>query len=152
MKQTLGRAAALLLLVFAWPSWSLAQAPASSAADRAALEQLNAAWLKSYETRDPTAFQRVMSPDFIGIYGDRAMSKAQMLEGLKTRPPTKVTFEDLRIHVTGDTAVVTAISTVTLSRPEGETAARYRYADVYLRRDGNWQAVASHVVPFVGRP
>lgn len=139
-------AAAALLPALAWAGSTLAQLPAVRPGDRASLEVINAAWLKSYETRDPSVLERVLSPDFIGIYGDNALSKPQMLAGLAKRPPTRVSWEGLQIHVAGDSAVVTATSTITTTGQEGPSTARFRYADVYVRQKGDWRAVASHVV------
>lgn len=140
--------AALSLLALPIPG--LAQVPALSNSDREQLEQLNSRWLKSYESRDRAALEGVLSDDFIGIYGPRALSKAQMLAGLADRPATRVTWADLQISVNGDTAVVTAISTIATGQGQDSTTARYRYADVYLRRSGQWRAIASHVVRLDG--
>lgn len=119
---------------------------AASVPDTARLEQLNAIWLKSYETRDREALGSVLADDFVGLYGEAALSKQQLLEGLTTRPPTRVDWANLRINVNGDTALVAAISTITTKVGGKEASARYNYVDVYARRNGQWRAIASHVV------
>lgn len=126
---------------------TFADVPAPSARDRAQLEELNARWLRSYETRDRDALASVLGEDFVGLYGDRALGKPDMLARLANGRVTSVRWEDLRISVNGDTAVVTAVSTLVTQREQGPTTNRYRYADVYARRNGRWQAIASHVVP-----
>lgn len=136
------------LLLLAVPAPVLAEVPAASASDRQQLERLNSRWLKSYETRDRAALDAVLADDFIGVYGQSVLSKAQMLAGLADRRVTSVSWDQLRINVNGDTAVVTAVSTLTTAREQGPATAHYRYADVYARRSGQWQAIASHVVRF----
>lgn len=121
----------------------MAERPAAS--DQERLEELNSIWLKAYETRDRKALGSVLADDFIGLYGETALSRQEMLDRLATRPSTKVSWEKLRIHVSGDAALVTAISTITTTREGKETSARFNYVDVYSRRNGEWRAIAAHV-------
>lgn len=114
--------------------------------DRQQLEQLNSRWLKSLETRDQAEMAAVLADDFIGLYGDTALSKQQLLEGLKTRLKTRVSWEKLKIDVKGDSAVVSAISTIVTRRESSETVARYNYADFYARRGGEWKAIGARVI------
>lgn len=145
MRKFLHAAAASLLLTLTSGGPGRAEIPKVSDGDSATLTAINSAWLRSYETRNPETFQRVLSADFIGLYDGRALSKAQMIAALASRPPTKVSWEDLQVSVNGDTAVVTAVSTIVVQRPDGEASTRYRYADIYVRRPAGWQAIASHV-------
>jgi ketosteroid isomerase-like protein len=115
-------------------------------ADYQKLEALNARWLKSYETKDRAALAAVLAEDFIGQYGKTALSKTQMLDRLATRPPTRVSWTGLQINVNGGTALVAGESTIRTTLEGHETSARYSYADVYVRRAGEWRAIASHVV------
>jgi hypothetical protein len=116
------------------------------AGDRVELERLNTLWLRSYETRDPAGLSAILAEEFIGLYGDSTLSKKDMLERLATRPPTRVSWENLTITVNGNSAVVGAVSTIATGEPAKPTVARYRYADVYVRREDGWKAIASHVV------
>ena len=67
-------------------------------------------------------------------------------KGLDARRIKDVAWEDMRIKVNGDNAVVTAVSTIVTGTGPDAKSTRYRYADVYARRDGQWRAIASHVV------
>ncbi|HEY0630120.1 MAG TPA: nuclear transport factor 2 family protein [Sphingomicrobium sp.] len=123
--------------------------PASNTADandREQLRQLNSSWLKSYETRDRDMLGRVLSDNFIGLYGDAVLTRQQMLDGLASRPPTRVSWDKLRINLNGDIAVVDAISTITTLRNGSEASAKFHYVDIYSKRDRKWRAIASHVV------
>lgn len=121
-------------------------AQGNAAADRQELERLNMTWLKSLETRDERAMGSVLAEDFIGLYGDIVLTRPQMLDGLKTRPETRVSWADLKIEVKGDNAVVWGISTIWTRRDRVETTARFNYADYYARRDGQWKAISARVI------
>lgn len=121
-------------------------AGAQSTDDHKQLEALNHSWLKSLESRDQSIMGAVLAEDFIGLYGDTALDRQQMLEGLMTRPETRVSWENLKIEVKGDSAVVSAISTIVTSRDSVETTTRYNYADFYARRKGKWKAIAARVI------
>lgn len=114
--------------------------------DHKQLEALNHSWLKSLESRDQSIMGAVLAEDFIGLYGDTALNRQQMLAGLMARQETRVSWENLKIEVKGDSAVVSAISTIVTSRDSIETTTRYNYADFYSRRNGKWKAIAARVI------
>jgi hypothetical protein len=73
------------------------------------------------------------------------MSKADLLVLLSSRPaPVESTvYEDVQVHVYGQTGVVTS-----LFRGEGrDLELVQRFMRVYAHRDGRWQCVATQVVP-----
>lgn len=51
----------------------------------------------------------------------------------------------MRIHIHGDTAVVTARSTFRGRYKGWGIAGQYQYTDVFVKRGGQWKAVASQV-------
>jgi len=57
---------------------------------------------------------------------------------------TEFTQDDYKVHVLGDTAIVTGRSTLKGIRDGKNLRGRERWTDVFVRRNGNWQAVASH--------
>jgi len=125
------------------------QAAAPAEADRQALESLNATWLNSYVTGDSTALGEILAEDFVATYGGGIRrTRAQILAGMASprRPVVSVRWENLSVQLAGDTAVVTARSILRLGGEAGETEVRNDYADVYVRRNGRWQAIAAHVV------
>ena len=136
----------ILIGLAAAASAQMTGAGGTDAGDRQQLEALNSRWLKTLETRDEAALASVLADDFVGLYGDAALSRQQMLDGLKSRPETRVSWQNLTIQVKGDSAVVSAISTIVTHRGSAETTSRYNYADFYSRRDGRWQAVAARVI------
>ncbi|MDR7114552.1 nuclear transport factor 2 family protein [Caulobacter sp. BE254] len=116
----------------------------------AALEKLNSEWLTAYKTRDGAALDRILADDFEAIYpGGRILRKADLIK-TATNPARTVSdigWDDLKILVFGDVAVVRARSRIVGKTAEGDFSGRNDYADVYVRRAGAWRAVSAHVVP-----
>ena len=135
----------------------LAHAQAASAAtpatstspEAAALEKLNAEWLTAYKTRDGAALDRILADDFEAIYpGGRVMRKADLVKAATNpaRTVSDIAWDDLKIMVFGDVAVVRARSRMSGKTAEGDFASTNDYADVYVKRAGAWRAVSAHVV------
>jgi len=132
----------------------LVQAAAPAEADRLALEALNAAWLNAYVTRDGAALGAILAEDFVATYsGGTRRGRDQLIARAANPQQTvvSVSWENLNVQVAGDTAIVTARSFLRLRGDGGETEVRNDYADIYVRRDGRWQAIAAHIVRAPGR-
>jgi ketosteroid isomerase-like protein len=116
----------------------------------AALEKLNSEWLTAYKTHDGAALERILADDFEAIYpGGRILKKADLIK-TATNPARTISdigWDDLKILVFGDVAVVRARSRIVGKTAEGDFSSRNDYADVYVRRAGAWRAVSAHVVP-----
>lgn len=116
----------------------------------AALEKLNSEWLTAYKTRDGAALDRILADDFEAIYpGGRILRKADLIRSATNpaRTVSEIAWDDLKILVFGDVAVVRARSRIVGRNAEGDFSNRNDYADVYVRRAGAWRAVSAHVVP-----
>lgn len=145
---TLLKALLVSLALLAAPATALAQ-DAAAPADVAMLEKLNAEWLNAYKTHDGAALDRILADDFQAIYpGGRVMTKADLIKAATNpaRVVETIAWEDLKIMVFGDTAVVRARSRMSGRTAEGPFSGGNDYADVYVRRAGAWRAVSAHVV------
>jgi uncharacterized protein (TIGR02246 family) len=118
-------------------------------AGRQALAQIEDDWAKALATHDTTFFTRVIAPDFHAT-GDSAKTFGRA-EMIKDAADTTTQVRDLhdedrqiRIYGNGDVGVVTGFSHWTMQK--GEHSGQYsgRYTEVYVKRDGRWQAVAGH--------
>ena len=129
-----------------------APAPATVSAtptETAALETLNREWLTAYKTRDGAVLERILADDFEAVYpGGSVLKKADLIKAATNprRTVADISWENLKIMVFGDVAVVSA-----RSRMAGTTEGRAfsgvnDYADVYVKRSGTWRAVSAHVV------
>ena len=134
---------ALFLLLLAAPA--LAQSD-----DEAELRALERAWLAAYDQNDRAAMDAIVDDTFTITYQDgTVLDKAATLASLQpgqTASGRQFT-EDTVVRVWGDAAVLTGVYVWEGPGPiPGTTAqARSRYTDTYVRRDGRWRVVASHL-------
>jgi len=125
------------------------QADTANAADRAALEALNRDWLNAYKTRDKAALERILADDFTAVYPDnRVLRKADLIAAATGtgRVIETIGWDNLRVLIFGDIAVVTARSTMTGTSGGKPLNASNDYADVYAKRGGRWVAISAHLV------
>ena len=117
------------------------------------VRKLERAWLDAYEQRDAKAMDAIVAADFTITFPDGSMqTKPQILSSIKApRNPTSPSFkfytEDVQSRVYGDGAVVILTGRViTEYLREGKTVKEQsRYTDTYVKREGRWQVVASHL-------
>ena len=119
------------------------------------LLKLERDWLDAYTKRDVAAMERIEADDFMITFADGVMrTKADEIASLKGpapagTPPIFMTAET-KVRLYGDTAVLTGKVIMKGTYAEGskkgeEYNLQYRYTDVYVKRSGRWQVVASHL-------
>lgn len=144
---------ALTLLIAASASNSLAQQAQQAKLTRAEEEvrKLERRWLDAYEQKDPEAMGRIVGEDFIITFPNGArQSKPQLMAMVKSprqasEPVMRFYTENVRSRAYGDTVILIG-TVVTEYERDGKTVKeRSRYTDTYVRRDGRWQVVASHL-------
>ena len=110
--------------------------------DTKVLTQLNEQFLEAFRQGSWELLEPILSPSFAyldGATGD-VWEQDRYIENLRGNAAPSLTFDQLVVHVDGDTAVVSART----SRQPG----RYgRYVDTYERRDGGWLCVHACVWP-----
>lgn len=116
-----------------------------------AVKKLERAWLDAYEQLDTKAMDAIVADDFtITFPNGSVQSKAQVLASLKGPRPAgrsiKFHTEDVQARVYGDTVILTG-RVVTQYQRDGQTVSKeeQRYTDTYVKRNGRWQVVASHL-------
>jgi uncharacterized protein (TIGR02246 family) len=134
----------------AQPSTSMAASPAEQE-----LLKVEREWLDAYLKRDAAAIDRIEANDFVITHADgRMMTKADEIASLKKPAPAGPgpTFmtSDTKVRVYGDAAVLTGKFIQKGVYGDGpkkgqEYNIQQRYTDVYVKRDGRWQVVASHL-------
>ena len=119
------------------------------ASDADAVRTVLKAWLDALARNDVTAVERIIADDYVITAGaeGKVMDKKEDLEPLHSG---KVKFEsaeatDVNLRVFGNTAVVTGIGVFKVTGVP--TPFRERFTDVYVKRKGRWQPVASHTTP-----
>jgi ketosteroid isomerase-like protein len=116
--------------------------------DEAALVDLQQDLARAWITRDQSMVERIISPEWTstgpdGRASDRAEVLAQVFEtGVHKIHDLKI--DDVKARVFGDAAVVTG-RTHGVGEFEGASYdVVIRFTDVFVRREGRWQAIASH--------
>lgn len=125
----------------------------SAAKDRQALADLENEWLHAH---DAPTLNRILSADFVHPVptGD-FLTKQQHIDWNIAHPPPpgmQSKFADMRIRVYGNTGI--ANGTVIATRADGTETRKTVFTDVFVYRDGRWQAVNAqeNVVSTAGLP
>lgn len=116
------------------------------------VQKLERAWLDAYEQRDVKAMDAIVADDFVITFPDGSMqTKSQIIDSLKmasksARPSPKFHTEEVQARAYGDTVILMG-RVVTEYQRDGQTMSKeqQRYTDTYVKREGRWQVVASHL-------
>jgi hypothetical protein len=110
------------------------------AQDKEALLSLENQWLHA---RDAETLDRILASDFVHIApGGYVLSKAEHIAWFeKHTPPADrdVKLEHVTVRIYGDTGIVNGFVVNIDSHSRGES--RTAFTDVFVIRDGRWQAV-----------
>ena len=127
--------------------------PFNPAAVEAEVLKLDREWANIIKTRDVAAIRRIEADDITLIFPDGTVgTKADDIRDIEAGNVSVESFEIIESKVKvldADAAVVTGHSMIKkgkYKRPDGKTidiSGEYRFTDVFARRDGNWQVVAS---------
>jgi len=110
------------------------------------LLQMERDWNQATLTRDYKALQRIMADDWTGIdFKGVTTTKSESIAELKAGESRNEAVElgEMTVRVYGTTAIVMGSDTEK-SRYQGkDSSGRYAWMDVFVKRNGRWQAVAS---------
>ena len=109
------------------------------------LVEIEKSWAKAITARDIKVLDRIMADDFVdtGSLGSMS-SKAEILQAMKSAnaTPRLNHLKDLTVRIYGDAAVVKGLN-VAMDQ-EGNFLRRVRFTDTFIKRAGEWKAVAGH--------
>jgi ketosteroid isomerase-like protein len=111
---------------------------------------LEATWRVAPLAGDLETVSRVTADDWVGVGpAGQVMRKAGLLEMLSRPAPfVSATYDDVQLYVYGQTAVVTSRFCGERRDDQGpDNIFVQRFMRVYAKRDGQWQCVATQVVP-----
>lgn len=94
---------------------------------------------------DVATFDELFADDFThGSQSGRFRTKAEWMKGKQQGESAYVDFdsENLQIRVTGETAVVTGVSTLKWEERGHVESGRFRFLRIWAKRDARWQAIA----------
>lgn len=145
MKPVILRISMMVLMAVAARGASLAGAATpkrSTATDRQEIVALENQW---NDAKDAATLDRVLADDFVHpVYTGDIINKRQNIEWLMQHPrPANrhARFARLDVRLFGD--VAQAYGTLSVSDERGKEISRSMFTDVFVYRDGRWQAVSA---------
>ena len=135
------------LLAVASAAWSQAQQAGGTEKAVVALEQQ---WLQGQKTNNPDLVAPLLADKFVSTGSDgKVESKAESLARAKATKYDSVAYEDVKVSVSGDTAIATGGFKAKGTDPSGKPLdVNERWTDTWVRMsNGKWQCVASHSSP-----
>jgi len=107
-----------------------------------ALEQL---WMKAEIEHDRATLMRILDASFVATVGsNKPLDKAAFIEEMMHLTVASQTAAHDIVHIYDDAAVIVGIVTV-LPADRSQQAQAIRYTTTYLKRHGNWVAVAEQL-------
>ena len=129
----------ILALVCVLPVW------AQSAAEKELIKIEND-WNTAAVNHDGKFLEQLYATEYLSTdHTGKTFNKAEDIKA-STDPKTVVTsavLSDLKVHIYGQTAVVTGLNTVKSTTDGKDDSGAYWFTDVYVKRDGRWQCVAT---------
>ena len=119
---------------------AFAQTARDPVKDRQALIALEEEWLHAH---DATTLDRILASDFVHVINiDHFLTKQEHIEWVVKHPEPKgrhTKFDKLNVRLYGDVGIVNG-SVIATDGP-GKEIDRTMFTDVFVFRDGRWQAV-----------
>jgi uncharacterized protein DUF4440 len=110
------------------------------AKDRAEIINLEQQWLHAH---DAAKLGQILAPDFVHVIAvDHFLTKQENIDWFVKHPKPKdrhTKFDKLNVRLYGDVAIVNG--SVIASDDAGKELERTMFTDVFVFRDGRWQAV-----------
>lgn len=113
---------------------------------------LEDAWVQAIVQKDFNVLNHVIADDFGGISPNGyAYTKDEAISDLKTGAYAvkSMALDHMKVRVFGDTALVTYFQNENSKYGDEDCSGRYAFTDVWAKRDGAWQAVASQGTPVI---
>jgi ketosteroid isomerase-like protein len=134
----------ILTIVLAAPlGWAETRSPAEQE-----LVKLENDWSQAAMKRDGAALKQFYADEYVFTDSDGTTSaKTQEIANLSTGAfrLTAYKFEDMKVRVYGEVAVVTGRNTITgfWEDIKRDISGPYRFTDIFVKRNGRWQCVTS---------
>lgn len=132
--------------------------PINTASIEAELLQMERDWAGAFRTRDAETVRRILADDIVLTYPDGVRAtKQEEVQAIETGAITADSWELVDTKVTvlsAEAAFITGKSIVKngfSKDPRGgrpiDISGEYHFLDVYAKKNGRWQAVASQTTP-----
>lgn len=108
------------------------------------IEGLEMQWREAQLANDIPVISHLLAEDYIGITANgmvQTRDEALAMYKAKTLVFTKLDLAEVKVHVHGNTAVVTSKAEVKATNGGTDISGLYRYMRVYVRKQGTWRIV-----------
>jgi ketosteroid isomerase-like protein len=151
------KAGTLMKMLYAWiaaiglagAAWTAeVGAMGTTAAAEREITALEHAWAKAYVDRDVATLDRLEAEEWICTTAEgEVLTKAEDIADVKSGAYRATAFkmEEVKVRIYGYTAVVTARQTEVATYKGADASKVLRCTDTWVRRDGRWQCVATHL-------
>ena len=117
--------------------------------DEEKVRQLVREWDEAATRRDTAALSHILADDFTMTNVNGTVDKKQYLL-LIFKSPSKTKDEpsqDIKVQIDGDKATVTGRGTAKVQYRNPHVKSEYQFTDVWVKRNGNWQALSTQLSP-----
>jgi ketosteroid isomerase-like protein len=115
--------------------------------DELTIISLEKKWAEAIVNRDMGRLNEIIANDFTGTaWSGDTYSKTKAVDDIEFRiyVAQSLDLENIKVKVFGDTAVVTLTQVEKSKYDNTDCSGRYGYTDVWMKRNGTWQAVSSY--------
>ncbi|HEY0944661.1 MAG TPA: nuclear transport factor 2 family protein [Opitutaceae bacterium] len=122
--------------------------PAATGSDEEIIRHLESEWASALVRTDFAAIDRITAPEWVLTTPDgKQLPKAQADADLKAGALRfeSLNVDTLQIRIYGGTAVVFGLETQRSTHLGNDVSGQYRFTDVFVKRDGRWQCVATQL-------
>jgi ketosteroid isomerase-like protein len=129
-----------------WNSDQPAPGTSEGGIEEKTLIQTERDWADADIKADTVALDKIMAAGWTNNEDGQVTKKAQALADLKSGviKVESVVLSDLKTAVFGDTATVFGLWTTKSTQRGKDMSGQYRFADVFKKLEGRWQAVATY--------
>jgi ketosteroid isomerase-like protein len=129
--------------------------PVSRAADdEAQIRKLEHDWINAIKNKDGAYLSKLEVDDYTftgpdGVVLDKT-GDIETVTGSDT-VYNELKIDSLKVRVYGDSAVVNGVGTLKGRYKDEDMSGQYSWTDVFVKRDGEWKAVAAHVTAMANK-
>jgi ketosteroid isomerase-like protein len=102
-------------------------------------------WGKAFEKKDTASLDKILAADWVGQYPYGSRTKKQLFEDIQSEAVklSDVNTGPMKVRVFGNVAIVTGSDDSKLSYKGKDYSGHDVWTDVFVKRNGRWEAVAS---------
>jgi ketosteroid isomerase-like protein len=113
----------------------------------ATITRLEKEWVAAIPKKDTATIDRLLADEFAGTSPtSHRYTKTNALDDLRNAKYVveAMTLDDVSVNVYGNVAVAFSSQEEKSRYAGADTSGHYHFTDVWVKKDGHWQAVASH--------